>query len=547
VGDVVLRAVELAGMFAALAAPLMVLALVRPALHRLRGDTEAHAAGSALATSAARWGARTALLSGVAVLVQLLGRVADIEGTSVLAGVDPGMVARFALITVTGRLALAEGLALLAAAATMASARRNPLAASSAWWATAGLAGAAVIARSLAGHAAAQPTGRALAIAAQLTHLVAAAGWLGVVGQLLAARVTLRRATAPGAQQLVAAVVARFSPLAAAAAGLLTASGLFAAWWYLAAPGAALASAYGLTLLTKLALAGPLLAAALVNARLVRPALARARDPRPVLARLCRALEVEVGAGVLVIAVAGVLAAVAPPGADGTLRLTGADARALLTPRLPATSIDDPATWIGAPTRTLGDLRYAEFTHAWSGVVVCLLGLAWLLQQQGGRVGRHAGWLWPLILLPFAAFVVVASDPEFWPLGPVPISAGLANPSVIGHRLAAGLVVLLAGLGWRAMARQAPNQPLGSALPVVLIVGSLLFLGHVHQGSADAARLETLIGVQHTVLGALGLLAGVVRWLELREFLPRRVAGLLWPGLIVALGAIMAFWYREVV
>jgi hypothetical protein len=49
------------------------------------------------------------------------------------------------------------------------------------------------------------------------------------------------------------------------------------------------------------------------------------------------------------------------------------------------------------------------------------------------------------------------------------------------------------------------------------------------------------------VLGALGLLAGVVRWLELREFLPRRVAGLLWPGLIVALGAIMAFWYREVV
>jgi putative copper export protein len=483
----------------------------------------------------------------VAVLVQLPGRVADIEGTSVLAGIDPGMVARFALTTVTGRLALAEGLALLAAAGTMAAARRNPLAASAAWWATAGLAGAAVVARSLAGHAAAQPTGRALAIAAQLTHLVAAAGWLGVVGQLLAARVTLRRATAPGAQQLVAAVVARFSPLAAAAAGLLTASGLFAAWWYLAAPGAALASAYGLTLLTKLALAGPLLAAALVNARLVRPALARARDPRPVLARLCRALEVEVGAGVLVIAVAGVLAAVAPPGADGTLRLTGADARALLTPRLPATSIDDPATWIGAPTRTLGDLRYAEFTHAWSGVVVCLLGLAWLLQQQGGRVGRHAGWLWPLILLPFAAFVVVASDPEFWPLGPVPISAGLANPSVIGHRLAAGLVVLLAGLGWRAMARQAPNQPLGSALPVVLIVGSLLFLGHVHQGSADAARLETLIGVQHTVLGALGLLAGVVRWLELREFLPRRVAGLLWPGLIVALGAIMAFWYREVV
>jgi putative copper resistance protein D len=546
-GDVLMRTLELAGMFAALAAPVLVLVLVTPALHVLRGDPEALSVGRGLGASAARWGAGAALLAGLAVLVRVSGLVADIEGTTVLAGVDARMVARFALTTVTGQLALVEALALLGAAGAMAWARRDPLDAASAWWTTAGLAGAAVLARSLTGHAAAQPTGRGLAIAAQLTHLVAGSVWMGVVGQLLAARLSLRRATAPGAQRLVTAVVAGFSPLAAASAGLLAASGLLAAWRSLATPGAVLTSAYGLTLLTKLALTGPLLAAAFVNARLVRPALSEARDPRSVLARLCRALEVEVVAGVLVIAVAGVLAAVAPPGPDGALRLTSADARALLTPRLPATSIDDPMTWIGAPTRTLGDLRYAEFTHAWSGVVVCLLGLAWLVQQQGGRLGRQAGWLWPAILLPFAAFVVVASDPEFWPLGPVAISEGLANPSVLGHRLGAGLVLLLAWLGWRAMARRAPNQPLGNALPAILVVGSLLFLGHVHQGLAGTDRLETLIGVQHTVLGALGLLAGVVRWLELRGFLPRRVAGLLWPGLIVALGAVMAFWYREVV
>jgi hypothetical protein len=341
-------------------------------------------------------------------------------------------------------------------------------------------------------------------------------------------------------------MVARFSPLAAIAAGVLAVSGLLAAWRYLGTPAAVLTSAYGLTLFTKLLLTLPLLAGALVNSQLVRSALREAKDPSPALAHLCRALELEVVAGVLVIAVAGVLATVAPPGADGALGLTGPEARALLTPRLPATSIDDPLTWIGAPTRLPGDLRYAEFTHAWSGVVVCLLGLAWLVQQRPGRLGRSVGWLWPAILLPFAVFIAVASDPEFWPLGPVPLSVGLGNASVIGHRLGAGLVVLLAWLGWRAMARRARDQPLGRALPVVLIVGSLLFLGHVHQGFAGADRLETLIGVQHTVLGALGLLAGVVRWLELREFLPRRVAGVVWPSLIVALGALMAFWYREV-
>jgi len=546
-GDVLLRTLELAGMYAALAAPIIVLALVAPSLRALRDDPAAREAARGLAASAARWGAGAAALAGLAVLVQMPSRVADIEETTVLAGIDPALVARFVSGTMTGRLGLLEMLGLLAAALALTQARRDPLRAAGAWWATVAFAGAALVARSLTGHAAAQPAGRGVALAGQLVHLLAGAAWMGVVGQLLAARLTLRRATAPGARRLVATMVARFSPLAATAAGLLAASGLIAAGRYLSTPAAILTSAYGLTLLTKLALTVPLLAGAFVNYRLVRPALRERGDPGPALARLSRALELEALAGLLVISVAAVLAAVAPPGADGALRLTGAEVRALATPRLPATSIDDPMTWIGAPTRTVGDLRYAEFTHAWSGIVVCLLGLAWLVQQRGGRLGRSVGWLWPAILLPFAVFIAVASDPEFWPLGPVALSVGLGNPSVIGHRLGAGIVLLLAWLGWRAMARGAPDQPLGRALPIVLIIGSLLFLGHVHQGFAGTDRLETLIGVQHTVLGALGLLAGVVRWLELREFLPRRMAGVLWPSLIVALGAVMAFWYREVV
>jgi putative copper export protein len=546
-GDVLLRTLELAGMYAALAAPIIVLALVAPSLRALRDDPAAREAARGLAASAARWGAGAAALASLAVLVQMPSRVADIEETTVLAGIDPALVARFVSGTVTGRLGLLETIGLLAAALALTQARRDPLRAAGAWWATVAFAGAALVARSLTGHAAAQPAGRGVALAGQLVHLLAGAAWMGVVGQLLAARLTLRRATAPGARRLVATMVARFSPLAATAAGLLAASGLIAAGRYLSTPAAILTSAYGLTLLTKLALTVPLLAGAFVNYRLVRPALRERGDPGPALARLSRALELEALAGLLVISVAAVLAAVAPPGADGALRLTGAEVRALATPRLPPTSIDDPMTWIGAPTRTVGDLRYAEFTHAWSGIVVCLLGLAWLVQQRGGRLGRSVGWLWPAILLPFAVFIAVASDPEFWPLGPVALSVGLGNPSVIGHRLGAGIVLLLAWLGWRAMARGAPDQPLGRALPIVLIIGSLLFLGHVHQGFAGTDRLETLIGVQHTVLGALGLLAGVVRWLELREFLPRRMAGVLWPSLIVALGAVMAFWYREVV
>src|SRR5262245_9966067 len=166
-GDVLLRTLELAGMYAALAAPIIVLALVAPSLRTLRDDQEASGAARGLAASAARWGAGAAALAGLAVLVQMPSRVADIEDTTVLAGVDAVLVARFVLGTVTGRLGLLEMLGLLAAALALTQARRDPLRAEGAWWATVALAGAALVARSLTGHAAAQPAARGVAIAGQ--------------------------------------------------------------------------------------------------------------------------------------------------------------------------------------------------------------------------------------------------------------------------------------------------------------------------------------------------------------------------------------------
>jgi hypothetical protein len=162
-GDVLLRTLELAGMYVAFAAPIIVLALVRPGLRALGDDPDGLAAARGFADSAARWGMGAAALAGLAVLLQLPNRVADIEDTTVLAGVDAALVARFALTTVTGRLALVEASGLLAAAVALARTRRDPVRAAGAWWTAAVLAGVTVSARSLAGHAAAQPTARGLA------------------------------------------------------------------------------------------------------------------------------------------------------------------------------------------------------------------------------------------------------------------------------------------------------------------------------------------------------------------------------------------------
>jgi len=100
---------------------------------------------------------------------------------------------------------------------------------------------------------------------------------------------------------------------------------------------------------------------------------------------------------------------------------------------LPTTAIVHPSRLYGALAREVEDLRYAEFTHNWSGVFVCLLGLCWLLQGFEGRKRSIAGTLWPLLLLPFAAFVAITSDPEVWWLRKVPFLRVLSDPQLLEH------------------------------------------------------------------------------------------------------------------
>jgi hypothetical protein len=313
-------------------------------------------------------------------------------------------------------------------------------------------------------------------------------------------------------------------------------------------------SAYGLTLSVKMVMVLPVLVAGLINHRIVRPNLLRlagtpglpASDAAPWVRRFGRMLELEVTAGVLVITVAGIVGSIAPPGGDGSLRLTPRQLDAVLTPALPRTTLVDPSQFVGAATRTVDDLRYAELMHNWSGVFVTALGLLWLVQGLGGRRGGVAARAWPLLLVPLAVFIAVFADPEVWVLRTVTFREAIGDPSVVEHQIGAGLVLVLAWLGWRDQRRPPRARPLGPALPVLMIAGSLLLLGHAHTGVRTTEEVGTLIDVQHSVLGALGLLAGTVRWLSLRGIFPERPAGILWPLLVTALGLFLTFCYREI-
>ena len=559
-----LHATQLISVLLVLAAPLLALLVLLPARRAAALTSASGDMSDAMLGATARAAAWAALVGASTCFLNLVVQVAEFEGVTILAGTDREVLWRFATATTVGRLASLRGALLLLATVAAFRLARAPerFRASAAWLPMLLIGLAAAAAWALVSHAAAQPLGRELAVTMHFLHLLGAAGWIGVLGHLLLVRHLL--VAAEDAQQvaLVAAIVGRFSPLALLAATTLLGTGATGAWFFLGTPAALLTSAYGLTLATKLALLALLLGGGFVNYRIVRPGLRRvAADPaqvapgadggpaRPLLVRLARTIELEVTVGLLVVTTAGILAGISAPTPAGEGRLDDAQIASILTPRAPRTEIADPATWVGSDSRTDDDLRYSEFMHSWSGVLVVLLGIAWLVQSVGGdgRAARIAGWVWPAAFIPFAVFVAIASDPEVWPMGTVSPWVALTDPIVLEHRIGALMIVLLAVLGWREARRGGKDRPLGRALPIVMILGSLLLLGHAHSSFSASDRLTTIINVQHAILGGLGVLAGAVRWLELRDLVPRRAARVVWPLLVIAIGAFMALGYRELV
>jgi copper transport protein len=543
-----LHGLQLTGLILLLGGCVFTLGLLRPACQRLGPEPARETLASALSASVARWAAAGALVAASATFLDLFVMAAETQGQTPLGGVELTLVARLALHTTVGQLALARIACLVLAAA----ATRMPGPAR--WSIVAGLGAGALWCTALASHAAAQPAARASAIATQVAHIAAGAAWIGVLAQLLAARPLIVAETRPPCVGLIAEIVRRFSPVALAAVAVLLVSGAYAAVRNLHAPAGLVTSAYGLTLLVKLVLVILVLAGGAINYRIVRPHLLRladspgrlSRDGTVWLRRFGRVLELEVTVGVLVVLVAGILGSVAPPGEDGSLRLSPVQVDALLSPALPHTTLVDPSRFVGAQTRTIDDLRYAELMHNWSGVFVTALGLLWLAPGIRPQAATWATRAWPVLLVPLAPFISAFADPEVWMLRTVTVREAIVDPGIVEHQLGAALVLLMVWLGWRDHRRPTRERPLGPALPLLMIAGGVLLLGHAHTSVRAAEELGTLISVQHAVLGALALLAGTVRWLSLREIFPGRLARILWPLLVTAMGLYLTFCYREV-
>jgi copper transport protein len=235
----------------------------------LRSAGERGAGARRTARVLAASAAGVAVVSGVLTPLLLLAR-----GAGDSPGLRPGAARDLLLGTPWGHLWLARELALVLAAVALCR-----------WAATrdgsrravqvAVVAMAAVVwLEAVAGHAATLPVRSGAAAVASAGHLVAAGVWAGGLAVLALCLVPLMRRDTEARGALMASAFRAFSPVAAVAAGVLVATGLYEAGRHLPAVGALTATVYGTAVISKVVLVAAALALAGVNTMLVNPDLA---------------------------------------------------------------------------------------------------------------------------------------------------------------------------------------------------------------------------------------------------------------------------------
>lgn len=260
----------------------------------------------ALSTGAATSGLRGAWLLALTGFARLAAQLATMRTASTLGSAPSfgGMV----LGTPWGDGWLLEIIALAVSFAALRAARRDA-ARVLPWQAAAAAAAALAFVPALSGHAVADRTFAPFTLLFDGVHVLAAGAWLGTLAVLLGVGLgTVARAADTNARDVIARMVNAFSPLALTCAAVLVFTGVVAARVHVASWAAFTGTAYGRTLLVKLALVLLLVLVGAWNWRRVKPTLA-STGPAP----LARSARVELLVALAILLATAILVALPTP------------------------------------------------------------------------------------------------------------------------------------------------------------------------------------------------------------------------------------------
>lgn len=421
-------------------------------------------------------------------------------------------------------------------------------------------AGAALLATAtMTTHAAARLSDNGLLLLVEALHQLGAAIWIGGIPCFVMALARLTDG------QALRAVGGRFSRLSMLGVGCILVSGLTMSLFYIGSWQAFYGTAYGVMVGAKVSMFGLLLLLGLGNF-LVTERLRR--DPATPVLRMRRFAEVEIGIGFTLFFTAASLTSV-PPGIDLTadratwreiverdftpaipsLRTPSHDDLAIpalqkqLDAEAAARAAQPEAAFVEGsgdlPPRNAADIAWSEYNHHWSGLFVLAIGLLSTLNQGGVRWARH----WPLVFLGLAAFLLIRSDPEVWPLGSIGVIESLRDVEVLQHRVLALMPILFGLFEWGVRTGRIRNPRAALVFPMICATGGALLLTHSH--AIANVKDQLLIEWTHTPLALAAVMAGWSRWLELRLPGPvGRAMGWVWPVCFTAIG-LMLLMYRE--
>jgi len=414
-----------------------------------------------------------------------------------------------------------------------------------------------IVASTSTSHAAARLDHRLGLASLTALHQLAAAIWIGGLPYLV---ISLRRLDS---EPISRSLCKRFSGLAMSGVAALGTAGLLLSIFYIDTVQAIYGTAYGVMVMSKVALFGLLLPLGGLNFFIVRQAQS---NQRWLSSRLGRFAEAEIGIGFTVILAAASLTS-QPPAVDMSFaRVTGAEIVERFTPTLPRLSSPDsnelsepalqtrlraeaaglpvPPSYLPGSTpphpNTPADLAWSEYNHHWAGLIVGLMGLLALVARSGRLSWTRS---WPLLFWALAVFLFLRADPESWPLGLNGFWESFTDSEVLQHRVFIGLIIAFGLSEWRVQTGKPSLKYSSYVFPLVCAMGGALLLTHSH--ALGNVKEELLAELSHVPLAVLGVMAGWSRWLELR--LPeedRRIPSMIWPVCFAVIGVVLLN-YRE--
>ncbi|HMM75909.1 MAG TPA: CopD family protein [Gammaproteobacteria bacterium] len=525
--NVLLHALALVGLAASMGCIVFVLGVLRPAVAATATPYELRV------LRVAQWAAVLAIAAFAGVLL---------VGPWALAGDDGHWPFGDYLDTSFAHASLVRLVLLIGYAGLLAWLRGRPASATR-WRLTLSSMLATIVSGAWAVHAVSRLEHVVPLMVSTILHQLAAVVWLGgAIGLLLCT--DARRAAD---STLWPRLLARFSPIGLACVLTLVGAGLYIAAHYVGDWASVIGTNYGIMVIAKwllLAMALSLAGLNFVHTHRWR----RHGDARGAMTRVPVYIEAETCA-LLAIVLLGASLAATPPAADlASERASFAEVVDTLKVKMPQLRPPDyaalmadyssPLDFFNPSTAT--ERIQSNFNHNMSGAFVLLIGVLAILHKL-----RLAHWArhWPLVFLPFTLFLLLTAQPTGWPLGPEGFFEQMRSPSVLQHRLATLLPLVIGVMEWRVQVGTLAATRWRYTFPLLCFLGGAVMLTHTH--TALGTKQEFLIEVSHASIAVFAILAGIGRWLELRLPPPApRITGVLWTGSLVMIGFLLLF-YRE--